>query len=283
MKYMTNYTLYNLSTVVNNTNLQNMTKAINNYLITVCADWNLNPIQLVISTYNSRNPLLNNSIFIYDDTDQESALGYHYETSGKAIGRVFARTILNYGGVMLYSNTYTFTVAQCLAHELLEMIGNPETNKWALDNYGNMWAYELCDPVESNLIVYTLPGNIKVGLSDYVLPLWFSPDSIYGPFNKKNTLSYPFQIDSGGYALVIEDVSGDIIDVYGMGITYSEINIGTQSYILGTSSMTYNYGTHSITYGVGTFSNENKLLTMQAHDRLIDINKRSVRIINTTK
>ena len=77
--------------------------------------------------------------------------------------------------------------------------------------------------------------------------------------------------------------AANIIDVYGMGITYSEINIGTQSYILGTSSMTYNYGTHSITYGVGTFSNENKLLTMQAHDRLIDINKRSVRIINTTK
>ena len=280
---MANYTLYNQSTVINNSNLQSMVKAINNYLITLCNDWGLSLIKLNIGTYNSHQPLQNNSIFIYDTTDQEDALGYHYETDGNSVGRVFAKTILDSGGAILWKDNNTFTVAQCLSHELLEMIGNPMVNKWYLDNYSNLWAGELCDPVESNLILYSLPGNIKVGLSDYVLPTFFSPDSISGPYNKINTLFAPFMVDNGGYALVVESVSGDLIDIYGMGITYSKTNLGTQSYILGTSSMTYAYGTHSITYGVGTYSSNNKLLTMQANDRKIDMNKRSVRIVKKVK
>ena len=212
---MINYLLYNQSTVVNNTNLTNMVKAINSFLITLCADWSLTPIQLVISSYNSHIPIPNNSIFLLDYTDEEGALGYHYEVNGNAIGKVFAKTIVQYGGAILYKDRFTFTVAQCLCHELLEMIGNAQINKWAMDNNGVMWAMELCDAVESNLIVYTLQGNIKVGLSDYVLPAYFSPDSTKGPYNKLNTLSSPFTIDTGGYSIVIVITDGYMDVVYG--------------------------------------------------------------------
>ena len=277
---MINYTVFNLSTVVNSTNLQNMVRAINIYLTTVCNDWGLASTQLVIGNYNSHMSLQNDSIFIYDNTDQEGALGYHYETNGNAVGRVFAETLLNYGGVILYQNSTTFTVAQCLAHELLEMIGNPETNKWYLDNYGNLWAGELCDPVESNLIVYTLPGNIKVGLSNYVLPKWFSPDSISGPYDKLGVTSYPFEIASGGYAIVVEDVSGDVVSLYGMNeFTQSTIN----GYKMTNNSMIYNYGSSSIVYGVGTFSSDNKLLTYQSYEKTINPNKRGVVISKRVK
>ena len=289
---MINYTVYNLSTVVNSSQLSSMVKAINNYLISFCNDWGLASINLNIGVYNSHMGLQNDSIFILDYTDSEGSLGYHFEDNGYAIGRVFAKTILEYGGVVLYINAPgSFSVSQCLSHELLEMIGNPEINLWALDNYGNMWARELCDSVESNLIVYTLPGNIKVGLSDYVLQSWFSPDSISGPYNKKNTLSYPFQIDQNGYAIVIENITGDVVSLYGMNPTYSQsfTYSGTQSmsYIMSTQSskFTYFYGTnsHHITYGMGTFSSSNKLLTYQNYDAMVNVNKRGVRISKIAK
>ena len=219
---MINYTIFNQSTVVSTQNLQNMVKAINIYLITFCNDWGLAPIQLVIST-SSVHP--NNSIYMLDDTDSPGALGYHDEINGKSYAKIFARTILGYGGVILYKDSHTFTVAQVLSHELLEMIGNSEVSKWYLDNNGTLWAGELCDAVESNIILYTLPGNIKVGLSDYVLPSWFSPDTTTRPFNKLNTIQTPFELDFGGYSIIIEITSGYIDTIYG------------SAHISGTSSL----------------------------------------------
>jgi hypothetical protein len=207
---MKNYPVINLSTVVNNDQFTKMIKAINIYLVTLCNDWNLQPAQLVASTSKLTVP---NTIFIFDNTDSQGALGYHFETNGNAIGKVFAKTILNYGGAVLYKDNVTMTVAQCLCHELLEMIGNPFINKWYLDNNGTFWAGELCDAVENNLYTILLPGNIKVGLSDYVLPNYFSADNTTRPFNKMNTLNAPFTVDHNGYAITIQ--GNNIIAIYG--------------------------------------------------------------------
>ena len=208
---MPTYTIFNQSSVVNTTQLQNIVKAINTLLVNVCVDWGLAATNLVIGT-GTRYP--NNTLLLQDLTDEPGALGYHYEDSGKVIGKVFAKTIINYGGAVLYRDNWTFTVAQCICHELLEMMGNSQINKWFLDNNGIFWAAELCDPVQGNLIVYTLSGNVKVGLSDYVLPSWFSPDITTRPFNKLNTLTSPFSIASGGYAIIIDNYSVEA--VYGM-------------------------------------------------------------------
>ncbi len=213
---MTNYNLYNVSTVVNNINLQNMTKAINNFLITFCNDWGLSPIQLVIGNYNNHIPIPNNSIFMMDDSDAgDGVLGYHYEDSGKAIAKVFARTTLNLGGVLLYKDKFTFTVAQVLSHEVLELVGNSFVDKYCLANDGLLYAMEMCDAVESNLLMVTIPGGIKIGLTDYLMPVWFSADSIGARYNKTGTLTAPFTIDSGGYSIIINIIDGYIDTIYG--------------------------------------------------------------------
>jgi hypothetical protein len=209
---MKNYPVINRSTVVSTDQFQKMIKAINPFLVTLCNDWNLQPAQLVATSYNPRTTAPN-TIFILDNSDEPGALGYHYEENGNPIGKVFAKTILQYGGAVLYKDNSTMTVAQCLCHELLEMIGNATVNKWYLDNNGIFWAAELCDAVESNLWVVTLAGNVKVGLSDYVLPNYFSADSTQRPFNKMNTLSAPFTVDHYGYAITIQ--GNDVVAIYG--------------------------------------------------------------------
>ena len=209
---MINYTIFNQSTIVNSVNLQNMVKAINLFLGTVCSDWGFAPTQLIIGSGGSHP---NNSIYLMDYTDSPGALGYHDEITGKAYAKIFAKTIVGYGGAILYKDAFTFTVASVLCHELLEMMGNNQVSRWCLDNDGVLWANELCDAVESNIITYTLPGNIKVALTDYVLPSWFSPDTVARPFNKLNTLSGPFTVDSGGYSIILVINDGYIDTVYG--------------------------------------------------------------------
>ena len=130
---MINYTIFNQTSAINQQNLQYIVKAINILLTSVCADWGLSPIQLIIG---SGNNYPNNSLFLLDYTDSPGALGYHYEQNGNSYAKIFVRTILGYGGALLYRDSTTFTVAQCICHELLEMIGNSETNKWYLDNNG---------------------------------------------------------------------------------------------------------------------------------------------------
>lgn len=208
---MISYTIFNQSTVVTTQQLTNMVKALNMFLVTVCSDWGLASTQIVIGSGNSRP---NNSIYLIDYADVEGALGYHDEIGGKAYAKVFAKTILQYGGAILYKDNHTFSVASVLCHELLEMMGNNQVSKWYLNNDGILYAGELCDAVESNIIVYTLPGNIKVALSDYVLPSWFSPDASR-PFNKTNTLTAPFTLDSGGYSIIIVITGGYIDTIYG--------------------------------------------------------------------
>ena len=202
----------NQSTVVSNTQFQQMITAMNQFLLTLCSDWSIGIVQLFQAIVNPNN-ILNNTIFIFDNTDSPGALGYHFDVNGLAIGKVFAKTITGYGGAVLYKDTTTMTVAQCLCHEALEMIGNANINKWFLDNKGVFWAGELCDAVENNLITITLPGNVKVGLSDYVLPNWFSPNSTRRPFNKLNTLTGPFKLDRYGYSITIKN--NRVVSVYG--------------------------------------------------------------------
>ena len=244
---MINYTIFNQSSTISQQNLQYIVKSINMLLIAVCNDWALSPIQLIIGTGNN---FLNNSLFLLDYTDSPGALGYHYEQSGNSYAKVFVRTILSYGGALLYKDATTFTVAQCVCHELLEMIGNNLTNKWYLDNNGIFWAGELCDPVESNLIVYTLPGNVKVGLSDYILPNWFNADSNKRPYNKLNTLTTPFSIAPGGYAIVIDNYQ--VYEIFGMK--------------------------NDNTFITGTFSSSYPLLSIKEKDRQEDLNEIKMKI-----
>jgi len=215
----------NQSTVVSNSQVQKMILAMNTFLITLCKDWSITTVQM-FQSFSTPSKILDNTIFIFDNSDSPDALGYHFDVEGLAVGYVFAKTIIDYGGDVLYKDATTSTVSQCLCHEALEMIGNANVNKWFLDNKGAFWAGELCDAVESNIITVTLPGNVKVAMSDYVLPNWFSPNSTKRPFNKLNTLTGPFKIDKWGYSIVIKN--NRVVAVWGQ--SFLETNFrGTNS------------------------------------------------------
>ena len=197
----------NKSTKVNSTQFSQMLLALSTYSSNVTSDWGLSPINIVSVPNASLSTPANNTIFLFDTSDQAGALGYHFEYSGLSIGEVFAKTITDYEGAsaILYKDAVTPTVSSVLCHEVFEMIGNQFANRWWMDNYGTLWAAELCDPVQNNIYTVTIAGGQKVAMSDYILPLWSIPDatSRMGKFNKMNTLTAPFTIKNG-YAITLK-------------------------------------------------------------------------------
>jgi len=128
-------------------------------------------------------------IGVFDDSEQAGALGYHDMTrDGRPLGKVFAASVLREGG--------RWTVA--LSHELLEMLVDPNINLCAFDeNNRRLYAYEICDPVESDALAYEIDG---VAVSDFVLPAWFEPTHLTGSnLAFKSRVTAPLQLQSGGY------------------------------------------------------------------------------------
>jgi len=197
----------NKSTKVNNTQFSQILLALSNYATNLTNAWNLSPIN-VVSTPNASltNPNAN-TVFLFDNTNQAGALGYHFEQKGYAVGEVFAETTLGYYGsnAILYNGTLP-TVSSVMCHETFEIIVNQYANRWWMDINGNLWAGEVCDPVENDIYVVTIPGGTKVSMSNFVYPLWSIPDatSSMGQFDFLNTLHAPFTIKNG-YAIVLDD------------------------------------------------------------------------------
>jgi hypothetical protein len=154
-----------------------------------------------------------------DTTDMAGALAYHTQSSSVPLGKVFVKTILQYGGaILLGANLAAPTVAQAFTHEIFEMIVNMNVNTWWQRNDGSLIPAEVCDPVQGNLIIVKV-GSSRVGLSDYILPVWSNPQGVKGPFNYLNTLTQPFQLAKGGYIImmkcgVISHVMGAVASDY---------------------------------------------------------------------
>lgn len=143
---------------------------------------------------------------IDEDPNEPGALAYHTEEGDLVDGYILTKTILENGGVPLYSAAHpaTPTVASALFHELAEAFIDPLCNAWWQDNAGVFYCAEVCDPVESNNVVVPVlvpgKGAVKVALSDFVYPAWHDAEAGPGTvFNYANTLKQPFQLDAGGY------------------------------------------------------------------------------------
>lgn len=135
---------------------------------------------------------------ILDNTDQAAFLGYHDVTSaGLPLGKAFAATDQMFG--------FNWTVTA--SHELLEMLIDPDINLTVLvqdDNTaGRLYAYEICDPCESDPYGYEIDGVL---VSDFVFPAWFQ--SFQNPGNVQYDVSQqitqPFQLLPGGYINVYD-------------------------------------------------------------------------------
>lgn len=152
------------------------------------------------------------------DPSEPDALAYHTETNDQVEGYVLCKTILDYGGVVLFKDAETPTVASALFHELAEAVCDPCCNSWWQADDGALWCAEVCDPVQGGIVpVSVVDANrhtVKVGLSDFIYPTWRDPEATTGPFNYLKTLRQPFTIDAGGYAVKI-DSAGQPQQVFG--------------------------------------------------------------------
>ena len=162
-------------------------------------------------------------IVVLDDADQAGALGYHAETpDGRPFARVFARdSIAGLGGIDPATLTAVqpgavvlALVAQVISHEAVEAFADSHANEWADDGNGTAWAYELCDPVESDTYTIDVDGQ-TVTLSNWVTPAFFDPQATApdSTFDYLGHLAAPLSIDVGGYA--ITETEGQPTETFG--------------------------------------------------------------------
>lgn len=165
--------------------------ALNKFLPEFCADWN---IPKVTAHYVSKSAVTDPSVplrvYLLDDPRMD-VIDYH-DMPYIPRGRVFIGTI--------ESST---PVSSVICHEVMELLIDPTANVWWMGpDRATMYAAEVVDPVQGNTITVS-----NVCMSDYILPAWADSQRTKGPFNKKNTLSGPFKLAKGGYAIVVKSGS----------------------------------------------------------------------------
>jgi hypothetical protein len=211
---------FNASTALKDSDMYLMISAMNTMLPAFCNIWSQGGRQYLCQAAPSAVKMGTGMYCAFLDTsDSAGALAYHTETNNVPFSRVFVKTILKYGGAILAGATISVpTVAQAFAHEIFEMIVNQNANHWWQMPNGYLVPAEVSDPVQGNGIPIRV-GSTTVVMSDYVLPAWSDPQANKGPYNYKNTLTRPFQLAKGGYAILMRG--------------------STKSYVFGTSVSPY--------------------------------------------
>jgi hypothetical protein len=207
--------------MVSNSDVNTMCLAIQKQLdLNVLPAWNLKSGSVKFVANERAIPGYSWVVYIIDtDAQVQGALGYHEELSDKIDGYIMCQPILSNGGSVLAfdpSNPGQYTVSATLSHEVIEMCGNRGTNIFC-DNGDTSWCNELCDPCEQ-IGFGVMVGSTNVSVSDFVFPSFFNPygvASTNSPFNYLNTLTSPFSILSGGYAIQRTGGPGTETQVFG--------------------------------------------------------------------
>lgn len=150
-------------------------------------------------------------IVLSDDPDQEGMLGYHDEKGAGVYGRVFVHPALKTQSGMV---TGVYPVSRTISHEVLELWGNPNCNRWRDMAPGRQMAEELCDPVENDPS-FVFVGGHSYPMSNYVLPAYFDAQDLIGPFDERGNLLAPFSMQRNGYSIVRDLTTGTIASVFG--------------------------------------------------------------------
>jgi hypothetical protein len=93
------------------------------------------------------------------------------------------------------------------SHDLMEMLANPRLNRTVFveskNQTGTMYMQEICDPVASPELTYTIDG---VTVADFVYPAWFESFRQPGStqFDHLGHVSAPFTRAEGGYMHIFE-------------------------------------------------------------------------------
>lgn len=205
----------NESTLVNNTDAENMVAAIQ---LQVNRDflpaWNMRAA--TVQFFASKAAVAKNDwcISILDNSTQAGALGYHtIEADDEIDGFIFAKPVLDNKGVVLYdaAEPQNTSVSSVLSHEVLEALGDPYANQYC-DGFEvkatdgkiySEYAVEVCDAVENNSYMVSV-NNIDISVSNFVYPNYFRPEATAAdaPFDQMRKLARPFSMTEGGYLVV---------------------------------------------------------------------------------
>lgn len=132
-------------------------------------------------------------ITVMDTLDDPQALGYHTQDGSEHIwGVVGTKAAMDHGAKAL---TGPYAISTILSHEVAEMFIDPFCSGWFDDGSGTLIAYEVGDPVQSDL--YLING---VAVSNFVTGAWFnSLAAKTDRFDWMGRLKAPFTMAPGGY------------------------------------------------------------------------------------
>jgi len=192
--------IVNKSTRVTHDQAVAMTAACNAQLAQHVAPlWRAWPATVSFFASETAVPASASPIYLFDTPDQPDALGWHSEDShGRVFGKVFVNPVLDNGGAVLRTAN---SVSGVLSHEVIEAWGDPQVNRWAEAPDGNLYAIELCDPVEMDSYDMLISGA-HVAVSNFITPSWLddSPPA-HSQFDYMRKLTAPFTMTSGGYVV----------------------------------------------------------------------------------
>jgi hypothetical protein len=217
----------NLSTVVSPAEAIKMVTACNTQIARdVAPAWGRTAIPVVYYANERSMPVQSDAvkIYIFNNSDQAGALGYHSETmSGQIFGRIFAKTVTDYGLPVSYDpkRPNAITVSTVLSHEVLEAFCDPYVNLWSdgpAIAEGSEYAYEICDPVEANVYQIMATPNSpasNVSVSNFVYPEYFDTATPRGTkLDQMGVLTTPFSISKYGY-MIVRRAPGQETAIYG--------------------------------------------------------------------
>jgi hypothetical protein len=138
---------------------------------------------------------------LVDHSKHAQVLGLHdLSDEGLPQSKVFAKSDMESG------HHWTVTTS----HELLEMLVDPDVQLTTFiqtgAHAGTLYAYEICDPCQSDRFAYRIDG---IPVSDFLYPSWFEQFRAADPetvFDYRQHIDGPFHLLNGGY-----------IDVYHLG------------------------------------------------------------------
>ena len=200
----------NESTLVSNADCDTMCKAIQIQLdLHVLPAWNMKSGTIKFYADKTKVPGYAWVVNMLDSATQAGALGYHSLDNDEVDAFIFAQPVLSNGGVTLVFdpiNPQKYTVSATLSHEVCEMVGDRFANGFSQGPQiaqGNLYAQELCDPVENDSYGIMVNG-VNVAVSNFIFPSWLNPEATAAnmPFDYLKKLSAPYTMDAGGYMIV---------------------------------------------------------------------------------
>jgi len=204
-------TLVNESTTVTHTDALRISLALNTFAEQVCKAWSLpaHTVGLGQSRVDGWNLCIVDKF--PNPAMAKTALGYHEVLNGYPIGYILAQPYgaqrpalgryvkpITFLGKQLTKPSYLPGLVTVMAHELAEMLIDPEINMTKTDSKGRNWLMEVCDHTVG-LIAATLPiGSSMPVLPDFTLPSFYDVKG-KPPYSLLNVPPMPFYLVPGAY------------------------------------------------------------------------------------